>query len=59
MNVVGKVVKALGRVEPVAGYNVLLTIDAKVQEAAWQAVEGRPGAVAVMDPRDGGDSGTG
>ena len=53
VNVVGKVVKALGKVEPVSGYNVLLTIDAKVQEAAWQAMDGRPGAVAVMDPRDG------
>ncbi|MDQ5986069.1 MAG: Peptidoglycan D,D-transpeptidase MrdA [Syntrophus sp. SKADARSKE-3] len=53
VNVIGKVVKALGRVEPVAGYNVMLTIDARLQEAAWAAVEGRPGAVVVMDPRDG------
>jgi len=53
VNVVGKVVKALGRVEPVSGYNVLLTIDARLQEAAWEAADGRPGAIVVMDPRDG------
>lgn len=53
VNVVGKVVKALGRVEPVPGYNILLTVDAKIQEVAWEAVGGRPGAVVVMDPRDG------
>jgi penicillin-binding protein 2 len=53
VNVIGKVVKALGRVEPVSGYNVLLTIDARLQEAAWAAVDGRPGAVVALNPRDG------
>ncbi len=53
VNVIGKVVKALGRVEPVPGYNVLLTIDARLQGVAWEAADGRPGAIVVMDPRDG------
>ena len=53
VNVVGKVVKALGRVEPVSGYNVILTIDARLQEAAWEAMEGKAGAVVAVDPRDG------
>ncbi|MDD5168175.1 MAG: penicillin-binding protein 2, partial [Syntrophales bacterium] len=53
VNVVGKVVKALGRVQPVPGYNVVLTIDARLQQVAWEAVDGRPGAVVVVDPRDG------
>lgn len=53
VNVIGKVVKALGRVRPVPGYNVVLTIDARLQQAAWEAVDGRAGAVVAIDPRDG------
>jgi len=50
---VGKVVRSLGRVEPRAGHNVVLTIDQDIQQAAWEAMEGRPGAVVAIDVRDG------
>jgi penicillin-binding protein 2 len=53
VNAAGKVVKALGRIEPIPGHNVQLTVDVRLQTAAWEALGGRPGAVVVMDPRDG------
>jgi len=53
VNVTGKVIKSLGRVEPVSGYNIMLTMDFDLQTAAAAAMEGRNGAVVVLDPRDG------
>ncbi|MDZ4165804.1 MAG: penicillin-binding protein 2, partial [Smithellaceae bacterium] len=53
VNAFGKEVKVLGRLEPVAGYNAVLTINLSLQQAAWNALEGKAGAVVVMDPRDG------
>ena len=53
VNVFGKVIKNLGRIDPVSGSTVVLTIDARLQKAAWEAFEGRAGAAVAMDPRDG------
>lgn len=53
VNVYGKEIKNLGRIDPVSGYNVILTIDADLQKTAWDAFEGRAGAAVVLDPRDG------
>lgn len=53
VNVHGREIKNLGRIDPVSGYNMMLTIDANLQKAAWQAIEGRAGSVVAMDPRDG------
>ena len=53
VNVFGKVIKNLGRIDPVSGSNVVLTIDARLQKAAWEAFDGRAGAAVAMDPRDG------
>jgi len=53
VNVYGREIKNLGRIDPVSGYNMTLTIDANLQRVAWQAIEGRAGSVVVMDPRDG------
>ncbi len=53
VNVHGKEIKNLGRIDPVSGANVVLTIDADIQKAAWKAFEGKAGAAVVMDPRDG------
>ena len=53
VNVHGKEIKNLGRIDPVSGYNMVLTIDADLQKAAWQAIEGKAGSAVVMDPRDG------
>ena len=53
VNVYGREIKNLGRIDPVSGYNMTLTIDADLQRAAWQAIEGKAGSVVAMDPRDG------
>jgi len=53
VNVVGKEVRILGRISPIAGHNVILNVDSVLQEAAWNALEGKPGAVVALDPRDG------
>ncbi|HQP25650.1 MAG TPA: hypothetical protein PLP16_10815, partial [Smithellaceae bacterium] len=37
VNARGKVIKSLGRIDPVAGSNVVLTIDLDLQKAAWEA----------------------
>jgi len=39
--------------DPRPGDTLELTIDARVQRAAYAALDGRPGAVVAMDPRDG------
>ena len=44
VNAYDKEIKNLGRVEPVPGHNVVLTIDADLQKAAWDAFAGKPGA---------------
>lgn len=38
---------------PVPGKNLYLSIDARVQKAAQDAFEGRPGAAVAIDPRNG------
>ncbi|MCX5847913.1 MAG: penicillin-binding protein 2 [Deltaproteobacteria bacterium] len=53
VNVYGKEIKNLGRIDPASGYNMVLTIDSELQKAAWQALEGRAGSAVVLDTRDG------
>ena len=53
VNAVGKEVRSLGKLVSTSGYNVVLNIDSFLQKTAWDAMDGRTGAVAVMDPRNG------
>jgi penicillin-binding protein 2 len=53
VNVYGKEIKNLGKKDPVSGYNMVLTIDADLQKAAWEAFEGKAGSAVVLDPRNG------
>jgi penicillin-binding protein 2 len=53
VNVYGKEIKNLGRIDPASGYNIMLTIDADLQKAAWDALEGKAGSAVVLDTRDG------
>ena len=53
VNVGGKAVRSLGRIQSEPGDNVVLAIDSALQEEAWKALGDRPGAVAVLDPRNG------
>ncbi|MFC1790778.1 penicillin-binding transpeptidase domain-containing protein [Patescibacteria group bacterium] len=47
----GKKVRLLGKVEPIAGGDLSLTIDLNLSQVAYQALEGRPGAVVVSRPQ--------
>lgn len=50
----GRLVRALGVREPREGKDVELAIDAGLQEEAYKLLDGRKGAVVVLDARDGG-----
>lgn len=50
----GKVVRELGRQKPTAGTDIKLTIDRDIQETAFKAMNGKPGAVIVSNPQNGG-----
>src|SRR5208337_4168054 len=49
----GKEVGTLSDVQAVPGKQLKLTIDLDLQIAAEEALEGRPGAIVSMDPRNG------
>lgn len=42
-----------GRIEPVAGRNIQLTLDLDLQQKATQLLEGKEGAIIALDPRNG------
>lgn len=52
-NVQGRVLTVLERNNPVHGDDLILALDVQVQQAAWDALGDRPGAVVAMDPNDG------
>jgi penicillin-binding protein 2 len=53
VDALGRPVRVIQHTDPHPGAQVVTTIDRRIQEAAEQAMEGRPGAVVVMDPRNG------
>lgn len=53
VNVEGRVLRAFGEREPVAGKDLLLTLDKDLQMAAYEALGDYEGAVVALDPRDG------
>jgi penicillin-binding protein 2 len=52
-NVQGRVLSVLGRDAPAHGDDLILSLDVQVQQAAWDALGDRPGAVVAIDPNDG------
>ena len=52
-NALGRVLRVLERTDPAPGANLTLSLDADVQRAAYQSLEGKRGAVVAMDPRNG------
>jgi penicillin-binding protein 2 len=52
-NARGRVLQVLERQNPVAGHDLVLSIDTMVQQAAWETLGDRAGAVVAMDPVDG------
>lgn len=52
-NAQGRVLQVLEREDPVHGDDLILSLDVQIQQAAWDALGDRAGAVVAMDPRDG------
>jgi len=46
-------IRSLGRIEPISGYTLMLTLDSRIQRLAEESLRGQKGAVAVVDPRTG------
>jgi penicillin-binding protein 2 len=53
VDALGRPVRLVQQHEPHPGAEVVTTIDRRIQEAAEAAMEGKAGAVVVMDPRNG------
>ncbi len=49
----GNEIRAIKSIEPYRGNSVRLTIDLPTQLAAWNAMEGKTGAIVALDPRSG------
>ena len=53
-NALGRVLRVLERTPPTPGSDLTLSLDWQVQKAAYDALDGRRGAVVAMDPDTGG-----
>ena len=53
VDAMGRQMRLIQSTEPHPGAQVVTTIDRRVQEVAERAMEGKAGAVVVMDPRNG------
>lgn len=53
-NAHGRVLRVLERYNPTPGTDLVLHLDARIQQAAFDALDGRRGAVVAIDPRTGG-----
>jgi penicillin-binding protein 2 len=52
-NVQGRTLKVLERDPPIHGDDLILSLDVQIQQAAWDALGDRAGAVVAIDPSDG------
>lgn len=53
VDALGRRVRVLHEVEDVPGYNVVLTIDKDVQQTAYEALQGKEGAIVALDVNSG------
>ena len=53
VDAVGRKVRVIDRLRATPGHNVVLTLDVNVQQAAYDALKDREGAVVVMDVNSG------
>ncbi|MBI2998553.1 MAG: penicillin-binding protein 2 [Deltaproteobacteria bacterium] len=53
VNALGQKVRILGEVEEVPGNNVYLTLDRDLQGSAYEALQGKQGAIVALDARSG------
>jgi penicillin-binding protein 2 len=52
-NALGRVLRVLERTAPAPGADIVLSLDSEVQRTAYNALEGKRGAIVAMDPRNG------
>jgi len=53
VNSSGKIVGFLGKLNSARGKDIYLTIDSKMQQAAYESISGKKGALIVMDSKNG------
>jgi penicillin-binding protein 2 len=53
VDAMGRPIRVMQQTDPHPGAQVVTTIDRRIQEVAESAMEGKAGAVVVMDPRNG------
>jgi len=49
----GQRMGVMGYKEPLPGNDLILTINRELQRVAWNSLEGRPGAIVILDPNNG------
>jgi penicillin-binding protein 2 len=54
VDALGRKLRVLSRVPETQGNSIVLTLDRRLQQFSEQLLEGREGAIAVLDPRTGG-----
>ncbi len=54
VNAQGRALQVIENNPPVPGQDLHLSLDSRLQKVAFEALEGRRGAVVAIDPRDGG-----
>ncbi len=53
VDAMGRRIKVLNRVPPTSGYDLVLTIDTRLQRIVEDCLLGKKGAIVAMNPRDG------
>ena len=54
VNAQGRILRVVERTPPIAGSDIYLTLDASLQEVAYDALAGHNGAIVVLDTESGG-----
>src|SRR5690606_21249671 len=52
-DVSGRTLRILSKQSPIPGAKIYLTLDARIQQAAFQALEGKRGAVVAINTKNG------
>ena len=53
VNAVGYKINIMGRIDPIPGHDVILTINAELQKTAEESLGEKAGAIVAVDPRNG------
>ncbi len=48
-----KIIRELGKKDPLPGDDLIVSLDLSWQQAAWEAMQGKKGGVIILNPEDG------